>query len=686
MSQFFSTRNRRFWPGAAAFSVASALCASWSVTSLAAPTTSTSASSATMPLDTVRSSAAISNAVSSTRVSSTRNDAAMWTTYKGDTQRTGAVDMSLHLPLSLQWRYTSDADPGAIVGSPLVVGTGDARRVIFNAGKILYCLDAASGEKLWSWTSNNALRAPLSILPGAGDAVLALSTKGVAQAVRISDGTPLWKYQADSALNVAPLTILTARGERIVLAPTSGTLVALTPQGVLDPSWRVSLGEGGASPVAAPVASADGTRIFVPANDGVVYAVDVRGARSAFTTALDAASTGSPVALGNTMIAAGGGLIIAVRVDNGSTLWRASTDDDSNFTALSAQAGATSNSGIVYAGTSRGSLLAFSAHDGKPLWKSALGRSALSGSPLVFRGAVLVGSRDGVLYGVKGANGALLWRYRLESERRVLVPVRATTGTNGTSPTTPGNPFASPYVSGARFGGGPNPGVSGTNSAAQRTPTPMTYETRTYGTSSAPAAVDGQIYVPADNAALYAFSSTAFDASPPLISEPTIVIPDTTNRPYPVEITSDFPGIANKGPVSFTLQLADAGSGIDASRLRVTFDGQPVSAADVKYDAPSGVLSLALFKPSGDTTTLSDGTHTINVQVTDYNGNTSQNSTSFLVNSTFVSPQPKLTTATTTPTPQQPQQPQWGGWRGGWDPSQGPPPWSRRRGGGNGGG
>ncbi len=685
MSQPFSNRSQRVRPRAIALSSAALLGAAWSVAASAAPVATISPMGATSvsnaaPTNTVRSSAAISDALSSTG-----NGTAMWATYKGDAQRTGAVNMPVRLPLNLQWRYTSAADPGAIVGSPLVVGEPGARRVLFNAGKFLYCLDAESGEALWTWTAGSALRAPLSLVPGMNGAVLTQSNKGVAQAILISDGTPLWTYQADSSLRVAPLALRTSRGDRIILAPSSGVLVALTPQGALDPTWHVTLGAGGAAPAAAPVASANGDRIFVPTNDGTVYAVDVRGGRVAFSTTLDAVSTTSPVVVGNTMVATGSSLIVAVRVDNGSTVWRG-TSGDEMFTALSAQPGNTPTSGVIYAGTNRGSLIAYSARDGKQLWKAAVGKAALSGSPLVLRGAIVVGSREGVLYAVNSANGQILWRYRLESERRVLVSVRATTGANGVASTS-SNPYAAGGAGGGRFGGGFGGGINRSGGAVPSA-TPMTYETRTYGTSSAPAAVDGQIYVPADNAALYAFSTTAFDASPPLISDTTIVIPDTTNEPYPVLITPGFPGIANKGPISLTLQLADAGSGIDASHISVSFDGQTLPASDVKYDAASGLLSLTLFKPKGDVLTLSDGTHTVAVRIADYNGNTAQTTTSFLVNSTFVSPTKQV--AGSANTAQSPQSPQWGGGRGGrgggggWNPGQGAPPWAQRRYGGNG--
>ena len=616
---------------------------------------------------------------------------AVWSTYKGDAQRTGAGNVAVRLPLSLTWRYTSDADPGAILGSPLVVGSGDARRVLFNAGKNLYCLDAESGEALWTFKGDSVLRAPITLLPGSGDTVLTLSSKGTASALRVSDGVAAWTYQAGSALRVAPLAVRTARGDRIILAPNSGVLVALTPQGTVDPTWRVGLGVSGAAPLSAPVATRDGKRIFISANDGNMYGIDVRGARVSFVVPLGNNATITPVSVGNLVFAASLGTLVATRADNGSVAWR-STAVQGTFASLSAQPLA-QNNGVIYAGTSRGTLMALNARDGKLLWQTAVGRTALSGSPLVLRGVVLIGGRDGVFYGVDSAKGQLLWRYRLESERRVLVPVRATASGVGAAG---GSPFGAgqrpgfgggPGFGGQQgFGGGPGfgaqrPGAVGAGGRLGVAQTPMTYETRTYGVSSAPAVVDGRIYVPADNAALYAFSSSMLDAAPPRVTDTTIIFPTDVGSPFAMALTPEFPGIPAKGPVSLTLDVSDAGSGIDASRIRTTFDGQPVPAQDVKFDQSTGLLTLTLFKQSS-TATLSDGTHKVEVEVRDYNGNTTPFSTSFIVNSAFVPPTKQLPTSgagAVAPQPiQQPGQ-QWGGRGGGGGGGGRGGGWRRRR-------
>lgn len=559
-------------------------------------------------------------------MSTTRNPA-IWATYKGDAQRTGEANTAAKFPMSLLWRYTSDVDPSAIAGSPIVVGAADSRRVLFNAGNTLICLDAESGEEVWKFKGDGLLRAPLSLLPnGANDTVLTLSTKGTAYAVRINDGSVLWNYKADGPLRVAPLAVRTTRGDRVLIPSASGALVALTLQGTVDTAWKVAIS---GAPAANPVVSRSGERIFIVSDDGNLYGIDVRGARVAFSVPLGDRVTVTPVAVGNSVVAASANALIAFRADNGTVLWRASAGDET-FTTLAAQTSTLPNSNdVIYSGTNRGSMMAFSARDGKMLWKSTVGRANLSGSPLVLPGVILVGGRDGVFYGIDSKTGAKRWSYRLESERRVLVQVRDINN-NGS-----GN--SGGISRNSRSGGSGTGGISG---GARATPTPKIYQTQSFGTSGAPAAVDGHVYVTADNSALYAFAAEGgYDAAAPITGETALVIPDVDDKPFPVPITAGFRGIPAYGPISMTVKLSDVGSGIDASTIRAAFDGTPLDDKDARFDFATGTLTLSLFKMRGATNLLSDGPHTVTVEVADNSGNRMPTATTtFTVDQTFQSP------------------------------------------------
>ena len=215
---------------------------------------------------------------------------------------------------------------------------------------------------------------------------------------------------------------------------------------------------------------------------------------------------------------------------------------------------------------------------------------------------------------------------------------------------------------------------------ATPTPTPVVnYELRTYGISSAPAIVDGQLFLIADNAALYSFATSFFDGAPPTVARTDIIVPTKEGGGYATELSSNFAGIPLKGPVSVEVQLKDEGSGIDPARVRANFDGQAVDAANLKYNTSTGVLRVAVQKSvRGAANELSDGEHTLVVEAVDYSGNTMRSSQTFNASAKFQSPSVPRLAATATPTPVPVAAPP--SWRDRWDPRNGAPPWAGRRG------
>ena len=668
MKTFLTRETTRILAGSTLV-FAGAATALWAAPVVSAVVENAVTNSATAP------NAAAPNATSSTRSvgSSVRNVA--WTTYKGNAQRTGASDVRITLPLGLEWRYSSEADPGPIVGSPLVVNTTkNGRLAIFNAARIAFALDASSGELVWASDTSSTLRAPLTLLPSAsGGVVLMSASNGVVQAVRAQDGVKLWSFKADAPISVAPILVQTAKGARIVLAPNNGVLVALTTLGVLDPTWRVALGQG-TPPAASPSLSKDGKRLLVSGRDGYLYSVDLRTARVAQATNLGTASPMSAIDTGGLIVTGAGNTALGIRTDNNSISWRTPVANEDILSV--SQSGET-----AYFATNRGTVLALRTRNGQQVWKTNVGRTSLSGSPLVLPNVVLVGGRDSILYALDRATGKVTWRYRIDTERSVPVPVKALTVATGmgSSPTVVGNPFGN----GQQFSPTSPGGTTGTGTAtgitlATPTPTPLVnYELRTYGISSAPAIVDGQLFVVADNAALYSFATSFFDGAPPNVARIDIIVPTKEGGEYSTELSSDFAGIPLKGPISVEVQLKDEGSGIDPARVRANFDGQPVAAEDLKFNASTGVLRVAVQKSvRGEANELSDGDHTLIVEAVDYSGNTMRSSKTFNASAKFQSPSVPRLAAAATPTPMPVAAPP--SWRERWDPRNGPPPWAGR--------
>jgi outer membrane protein assembly factor BamB len=534
-----------------------------------------------------------------------------WTTYKGNPQRTGSSGVRIALPLSLTWRHSTDAAPGVNSSTPLVVGPTGSRRVYFAVGNFVFAVDAQTGEQIWRTDTHNFVRAPLTLLSGgeSGDAILVLTARGLLLALRTSDGGQLWATNLKaSTASTAPTLINTPRGERIVVGTTTGILVAVTRSGEVDPDWSVDLGRG-VTPSSSPVLSSRGDQLLVTAQDGNLYGVDVSGTGTPFSSPLGATTYAAPALLGETLVVGAGERILGLREKDGSPLWQV----DAGARILGGPAGrATAGGGATaYIGTNKGNFLAIDVSNGRTLWNVDL-QDPVTGTPLVLPTVVLIGTRNGMLIGLKPQDGAVLWRYRLHSEREV--PVRAP------APTDP---------------------AAAAPDAVDAAPT---MRTRIFGVSSQPVAVEGQVFLLADNAALYTFEPKPFDAEPPRAVLPSLAVANDQGKIMPLLMGPDNPlGVPGRAPVYFATELNDTGSGVDPNSIKVTFtgpEGTPELAADrVLFDAGSGNLTVTLAgETAGAVTTLKDGNYTVGVLARDYLGNALTYTGTFTVDNTLPPP------------------------------------------------
>jgi outer membrane protein assembly factor BamB len=126
--------------------------------------------------------------------------------------------------------------------------------------------------------------------------------------------------------------------------------------------------------------------------------------------------TASPAVAGEVAIFGGGdGVVYAIELASGEVRWRFVTGGRVRSSPAVAD-------GVVFAGSADGSLYAVSLADGRQLWRFdtqgrrldsaryGYDRRSITSSPLVADGAVFFGSRDGSLYAVDAATGALRWR------------------------------------------------------------------------------------------------------------------------------------------------------------------------------------------------------------------------------------------------------------------------------------
>jgi outer membrane protein assembly factor BamB len=534
----------------------------------------------------------------------TMRDTLSWTTFKGDDQRTGTSLARVRLPLSLQWRYSSDAPARTYNSSPLVIGAPGRQRVVFGAGTNVYALDMQTGAQVWrspNFSSN--VVTPLTLLSGeTGDLILAAQQSGRVAALRASDGGRAWETDTLASITTAgPLIVNTARGQRIICAISAGRLVALNLDGSIDPDWQVPLGRFGISPTSSMTLSSDGNLIFICGSDAKLYAIDVQKGVLAYTIQLAANSSVTPVVAGDQVITSNARRVAAFRASGGLSTW----NFDPRGEIIGSPSVGTDVTGkpIIYFGTRNGVFYALD-NTGAQVWKSEVG-AGITGIPLVLPSMVVVGTSNGLLLALDPSNGTVIWRYRLKTER-VLQQRR-----------------------GGRRGG---EGANGNNVNSGSQP-------RLWPISSAPTAIDGQLFVLGDNAALYSFSTQVLDAAPPRIIEPSLAVPDDQNKIAALLLSPENPQVVpGRGPIYFAAQMDDTGSGIDPASIKATLDDAAIPTTAIDFQSASGLLTITLLDPDKGGISFPDGLKNLNISARDYAGNELQYTVGFLIDNTAPAP------------------------------------------------
>jgi hypothetical protein len=351
-----------------------------------------------------------------------------------------------------------------------------------------------------------------------------------------------------------------------------------------------------------------------------LYVVDVAGPKIAFPIALDTNAVVTPVVLDDYLVLVTGTTLQGLKLRTGQTQWR--FDVKSPFGSAATRKGVGTAADTVFVGARNGKFYAVNATNGVKLWETDLADS-VTGVPLATNGMILVGTRNGLLFGLSPDDGRVLWRYRLNTQRQVVLRDRDDFNEDRSNQPT-GNITA------------PGAGVpaDGLDTGARTI-------TQTFGVSSMPAVVGDSIYVLGDNAALYSFSTQPFDADPPQVVSPQLSIPNTAGKPALQRMDSDKPLlVSGRAPIQLVLNLRDDGSGVDPNSIQVSLNNQelPRTALGPFVDATGRVLITLIEAKNGVATSLDDGLYTVAVKARDYRGNEMNYSGNFLVDNTVPSP------------------------------------------------
>lgn len=214
-----------------------------------------------------------------------------------------------------------------------------------------------------------------------GGVVYAGSTDNAVYALRMSDGSLLWRYHTQGSIGEAPLVVngIVYISANTVVGPGAeytGIAYALrASDGAL--LWKFARNGYTYTPVVvdevAYIGAWDNTVTALRANDGVpIWRFATQG------PVFDELRVVNGIVYASTYIEQGPGTIYALKASDGTLLWR--------FTTQGGVSQATVVDGVAYVDAAEG-IIALRISDGTPIWHSILGSTGLS-MPVVLNGTV----------------------------------------------------------------------------------------------------------------------------------------------------------------------------------------------------------------------------------------------------------------------------------------------------------
>lgn len=252
----------------------------------------------------------------------------------------------------------------------VLVGSGDG---------LLYALEPATGEELWSFRTGGRIRSA----PAVHDGVAYVgSGDGVVYGVSVAEGREVWRFEtagtrmnaADFGFDRTQIQSSPAVVDGVLYIGSRDASLYAVDLATRTPRW--TLEDGTAWVVASPAVRGD--RVFsARSSSGAVRAVDAATGDELWAVATGGLVFSSPVVAGDTVyVASGSGWVLALDAGDGSERWRYPLESSSVSTPAVWE-------GRLYVGSDDGHLYALQATEGPAprlavYWDDALmDRSAL---------------------------------------------------------------------------------------------------------------------------------------------------------------------------------------------------------------------------------------------------------------------------------------------------------------------
>jgi outer membrane protein assembly factor BamB len=321
-----------------------------------------------------------------------------WPSARHDTAHSGYSSSRAPVTNQLLWKYKTGCVVGGADGSPTVAGG----RVYIGAwDQNMYCLDAATGAFLWSYTTQNIVFSSAAVV---GGRVYFGSCDGALYCLDAYSGAFIWKDQLqplsgsgpgiESSPSVVDGRVYIGTGDDYVYCLDAATGATL---------WNYKVG----ATISCSPAVVDG-KVYVGADDSKTYCLN----------ALTGGLIWSCVAyeLSDPMIWNGrvffGSIDNNIRcldASNGTLLW--------NHTAGYAVSGSPSvGYGKLYITANDCKVYCLDPFTGMLIWSTAIDSSKTweshASSPALADGKIYVGSLDNCTYCLDASNGTIIWKFK----------------------------------------------------------------------------------------------------------------------------------------------------------------------------------------------------------------------------------------------------------------------------------
>lgn len=313
-----------------------------------------------------------------------------WPIFRGDAELSGVSATTLPAELALLWTYEAGGPitSSAVVQSGLVYFGSDDRKV--------HALDARSGERRWTFTTEDFIEAPPCVAWGK---VFVGSNDTFVYALDALTGELVWKQATADKILGSANTVVLKEGPAIVVGSYDANLYCFdAASGAKRWVYTTDNYVNGTAAIHA------GHAIFGGC-DAILHVVDVTTGQRASALELgpDCHIAGSLAFVdGRAYFGHYGNAFVCVDVAENRVVWSYESQDQAFFSSP-----AIAGERVVFGGRDR-SLHCVARATGAPLWKFPT-RRKVDGSPVIVGDRVVFGSGDGRVYVLSLEDGKEVW-------------------------------------------------------------------------------------------------------------------------------------------------------------------------------------------------------------------------------------------------------------------------------------